>query len=60
MITKDDGVDMTIQWNKIKKVGEIILLGNPETNVVTDGECPDCSFNNKAGSKFCENCGTKI
>jgi len=60
VITKDDGTDITIPWDKIKKVGEIILLGNPETNMAPDGECPDCGFNNKAGSKFCENCGTKI
>jgi len=60
VITKDDGAEITIPWNKIKKVGEIILLGNPETNMASDGECPDCGFNNKAGSKFCENCGTKI
>ena len=62
LITKNDGTEGSIPWNSIKKVGEIILLGNPETKpqVVKPAGCPNCGFENKDGSKFCEECGTKL
>jgi sporulation protein YlmC with PRC-barrel domain len=57
VITNKEGSDMTIDWAKIKKIGEIILLGDgSETNA---SKC-SCGFENKPGSKFCESCGTKI
>ena len=57
VITNKEGSDMTIDWAKIKKIGEIILLGDgSETNA---SKC-SCGFENKSGSKFCESCGTKI
>jgi len=58
VITKNDNTEGTIQWNSIKRVGEIILLGNPEAS--EPGKCSNCEFVNKEGSKFCEECGTKI
>ncbi len=63
VITRNDGTDTTVKWNQIKKIGEIILLG--EGGVVqgiqqTDSKCPSCGFTNKPVSKFCESCGTKI
>ncbi|MCV0399616.1 MAG: zinc-ribbon domain-containing protein [Nitrosarchaeum sp.] len=61
LIIKNDGTEGSIPWNSIRKVGEIILLGSP--NVPTQdqpGKCPSCGFSNKDGSKFCEECGTKI
>ena len=58
VITKNDNTEGSIQWNSIKNVGEIILLGNPEDN--QPGKCSNCGFVNKEGSKFCEECGTKI
>jgi sporulation protein YlmC with PRC-barrel domain len=59
VITKNDGTEGSIPWSNIKKVGEIILLGNPEEKS-QPGKCSNCGFGNKEGSKFCEECGTKI
>ena len=59
VITKKDGTEGSISWNSIKKIGEIILLGNPE-EAVQQGKCSNCGFDNKEGSKFCEECGSKI
>ncbi|MDX1595632.1 MAG: PRC-barrel domain-containing protein [Nitrosopumilaceae archaeon] len=66
VVTKNDGTETTIPWNKIKKVGEVILLGSPETQTTTPpvqdkpGKCTSCGFENKEGSKFCEQCGNKL
>ena len=59
VITKNDGVEGSIPWNSIKKIGDVILLGNPE-EVAQPGKCSNCGFVNKEGSKFCEECGNKI
>ncbi len=59
VLTKNDGTDGSISWNSIKKIGDIILLGNPE-DTTQPGKCSDCGFKNKEGSKFCEECGTKL
>ena len=59
VLTKNDGTEGSIPWNSIKKIGEIILLGNPEA-ASQPGKCSNCGFGNKEGSKFCEECGTKI
>jgi len=58
VITKNDSTEGSIPWSNIKKVGEVILLGNPEE--AQPGKCSNCGFGNKEGSKFCEECGTKI
>lgn len=65
IITKNDGTKGTIAWNKVKNVGEIIILGSAEPQQTpppqeATGKCPNCSFENKPGSKFCEECGTKL
>ena len=61
VITKNDGTEGSIPWAAIKKVGEVVLLGKPEENdVAQPGKCSECGFVNKDGSKFCEECGTKI
>ena len=62
VITKNDGTEGNIPWNNIKKVGEVILLGNPDLPVEDSqpGKCSNCGFGNKEGSKFCEECGTKL
>ena len=66
VVAKNDGSDSVIPWNQIKKVGEIVLLGGqsgsgtqPQTQS-TGTVCSSCGFENKAGSKFCEQCGNKI
>ena len=60
IITKNDGQDQAIEWGKIKKIGEIVLLGD-DTQQTTGGmKCTKCGLDNKAGSKFCESCGNKL
>ena len=59
VLTKNDGTEGSIPWNGIKKIGEVILLGNPES-ATQPGKCSNCGFGNKEGSKFCEECGTKL
>ena len=65
LITKNDGTEGSVPWNSIRKVGEIILLGSPDTapqvaQTAQPGKCSSCGFSNKEGSKFCEECGTKL
>ena len=61
VITKNDGTEGSVPWASIKKVGEVILLGKPEETVdVEPGKCSECGFINKEGSKFCEECGSKM
>jgi sporulation protein YlmC with PRC-barrel domain len=64
VISDNDGNDVSINWERIKKVGEIILLGDSGTTNGTSVQqglrCPSCNFDNKLNSKFCQSCGTKI
>jgi sporulation protein YlmC with PRC-barrel domain len=62
LITKNDGTEGSIPWNNIRKVGEVILLGSPAVASQTyqTGKCSNCGFSNKEGSKFCEECGSKL
>jgi len=62
LIIKNDGTEGSIPWNSIKKVGEVILLGNPSISSQSNqpGKCTSCGFSNKEGSKFCEECGSKL
>ena len=65
VVSDNDGNDININWNRIKKVGEIILLGDSSTTTISPPtqqglRCPSCNFDNKPDSKFCESCGTKI
>ena len=65
VVSDNDGNDININWNRIKKVGEIILLGDSSTTTISTPtqqglRCPSCNFDNKPDSKFCESCGTKI
>jgi sporulation protein YlmC with PRC-barrel domain len=61
IVTKNNGSDETIEWGKIKKIGEIILLGDgTQSEASSTLKCTGCNFENKAGSKFCESCGSKL
>ena len=61
VITKNDGTEGSIPWTSIKKVGEVVLLGKPEETAASQpGKCSECGFINKEGSKFCEECGSKM
>lgn len=59
LIIKNDGTEGSIPWNSIRKVGEVIFLGSP-TSTIQPGKCANCGFSNKEGSKFCEECGSKL
>ena len=58
VVTKNNGTDVTIKWDEVKKIGEIVLLGGSlgENNL----KCSKCSYTNSQGSKFCESCGNKL
>jgi sporulation protein YlmC with PRC-barrel domain len=65
VMTDDQGNDVSISWQRIKKVGEVILLGDStptanSTSVQQGLRCSSCNFDNKPDSKFCESCGTAI
>lgn len=63
IIKKNDGTNGSVPWANIKKIGEIILLGKPNETPqqqIQVGKCANCGFTNKEGSKFCEECGTKL
>jgi len=65
VITDNYGDDKSVDWQKIKKIGEIVLLGNTVTekeNIPAPDRfrCSNCTFDNKSDAKFCENCGSKV
>jgi len=63
VVSDNEGNDISVNWQKIKKVGEIILLGDSSTTPAPTQQglrCPSCNFDNKSNSKFCQSCGTKI
>ncbi len=63
IVSDQSGNDSTVKWDRIGKVGDIIILGE---SVQTSGNaqqgmsCKNCNFENKPESKFCEQCGSKI
>lgn len=59
LVIKNDGTEGSIPWISIRKVGEVILLGSPVA-AAQPGKCANCGFSNKEGSKFCEECGSKL
>lgn len=61
LITQNDGSEGSVPWSNIGKVGDIILLGQIASPQVNEpGKCSSCGFVNNEGSKFCEECGTKL
>ena len=58
VVTKNDGKDVEIRWEEIRKIGEIVLLGGQITE--SNLKCSKCGYINNQGSKFCESCGNKI
>ena len=59
LIIKNDGTEGSIPWNSIRKIGDVILLGS-QVVASQPGKCTNCGFSNKEGSKFCEECGSKL
>ncbi len=60
IITKNDGQDLAIEWARIKKIGEIVLLEDNTQQTISGIKCAKCGLDNKYGSKFCESCGNKL
>ena len=71
VIAKDGGGEEAIPWSRVRTVGEIVLLGGgggpadaPVVAVSADGgnsgRCGSCGFENREGSRFCEECGAKL
>lgn len=58
VVTKNDGNDVTIKGEEIKKIGEVVLLGGQAAE--TSSKCTSCGFENKPDAKFCESCGKKL
>jgi len=63
IITRNDASEISVKWNQIKKIGEIILLGEEQSensnSVQSIPKCANCGFENKLGSKFCQSCGSQ-
>jgi len=58
IVTKNDGSDVIVKWDEIRKIGEIVLLGGQITD--SNLKCTKCGNINNQGSKFCETCGNKL
>jgi len=58
VVTKNDGSDITIKWDEIRRIGEIVLLGGQITD--SSLKCTRCGSTNTPSSKFCESCGNKL
>jgi sporulation protein YlmC with PRC-barrel domain len=56
VVTRNDGTDITVKWDEIRKIGDIVLLGGSLDSL----KCSKCSYTNSQGSKFCESCGNKL
>ena len=67
IITQDDDTIVTVPWTRVKKIGDIVLLGNQDvtqssssSNEQQPGKCSSCGFSNKSDAKFCEECGNNL
>ena len=57
-----------ILWSKISKIGDIVLINENQTSEESDphdgsmplGKCKSCGYTNDDGSKYCEECGSKL
>ena len=58
VVTKNDNTNVTIKWEEVRKIGEVVLLGGQITD--NDFKCNKCGSSNIPGSKFCESCGNKL
>ena len=72
LVQAPDGNEAVIEWGRIGKIGEVILLkayddaccseqpSSPEAQQSASSGCTKCGFVNAAGAKFCEMCGIKV
>ena len=64
-----DNEPVEVSWNRISKIGDIILLGETTDEIQSQdnaggqkmhGKCPFCSYVNEADAVYCADCGKKI
>jgi sporulation protein YlmC with PRC-barrel domain len=63
-----DPKSFEILWSKISKIGDIVLINENQFNVelnshggsTTLTKCKACGNKNEEGSKYCEECGSKL
>lgn len=63
-----DAKSSEILWSKISKIGDIVLINENRSNVESDSrngstaleKCKACGYTNEGGSKYCEECGSKL
>lgn len=64
LVKAEDGTESVVPWNRIKTIGQILLLGDEEAPQSDDApdpdQCPSCDRVNPADSKFCEECGNDL
>ncbi|MGC2307599.1 MAG: zinc-ribbon domain-containing protein, partial [Nitrososphaeraceae archaeon] len=65
--TEKDAKSSEILWSKISKIGDIVLINENRTNMEPDPsngskmlKCKACGYDNEDGSKYCEECGSKL
>lgn len=66
--TEKDAKSSEILWSKISKIGDIVLINENRTIKEPDQssgstmleKCKACGYDNEDGSKYCEECGSKL
>jgi sporulation protein YlmC with PRC-barrel domain len=64
----DENKSSEILWSKISKIGDIVLVNTSWSNVEPNSQngsaafakCKACGRTNEEGSKYCEECGSKL
>ena len=49
-----------VLWDRISKIGDIVLLDIADGKMTSGGKCHACGFQNEGASAFCEECGSKL
>jgi len=49
-----------VSWDGISKIGDIVLLKNPDAQTPSGGRCHACGYTNEGGSTFCAECGSRL
>jgi sporulation protein YlmC with PRC-barrel domain len=67
-LKRDEYKSSEILWSKISKIGDIVLINESWSNVEINSQkgsaalakCKACGYANEEGSKYCEECGSKL
>jgi len=49
-----------VLWDRISKIGDIVLLNIADAKMTSGGRCHACGFQNEGASTFCAECGSKL